>query len=111
MTKVMVLECGTYDHKPILIHLCGIPVRQNKPWRFEKMWLDEEGCHDMVTLAWRDGKGSTPMSGVVNKVGKCQANLKWWSKRCFKNVTWEIAKKRKEKIERGRSFGLKGWQY
>lgn len=36
-TKVMVLECGTSDHKPILIHPCGIPVRQNKPWRFEKM--------------------------------------------------------------------------
>ena len=39
-TKVMVLECGTSDHKPIIIHPYGVPVRPNKPWRFEQMWLD-----------------------------------------------------------------------
>ena len=50
----------------------------------------------MVNLAWREGEGSTPMGGVVNKVGKCQVKLKMWSKRCFKNVTREIAQKKKE---------------
>lgn len=47
-TKVVILDCGTSDHKPMFIHPCGVLVRQNKPWHFGKMWLDEEGCHDMV---------------------------------------------------------------
>lgn len=28
-------------------------------------------------------------------MGKCQVKLKWWSKCCFKNVTWESAEKKK----------------
>lgn len=31
-TKVKVLECGSSDHKPLIIHPCGIPIRLNKPW-------------------------------------------------------------------------------
>ena len=42
--KVMHLECGSSDHKPILICLNGIPKIQQKPWHFEYMWLEEEGC-------------------------------------------------------------------
>lgn len=53
----------------------------------------------MVNSAWREGEGSTPMGGVVNKVGKCQVKLKMWSKRCFKNVTWEISQKKKRMRE------------
>lgn len=40
---MIVLECGTSDHKPMVIHLEDIPVRPNKPWRFEQMWLEDEG--------------------------------------------------------------------
>ena len=36
------------------------------------------------------------MSMVVEKVGMCQEKLKWWSRRCFGNVTWEIAKKKRQ---------------
>ena len=96
--KVLILECGMLDHKPMIIHLGGVPMRPNKPWRFEQMWLEDEGCHDTVASAWRDGEGSSPMSRVLAKVGKCQTNLKWWSKRYFGNITWEIVdKKRKMK--------------
>ena len=34
-TEVVHLECGTLNHKPIMIHLLGIPKQVNKPWRFE----------------------------------------------------------------------------
>ena len=33
-TKVVHLECGSLDHKPIVICLNGIPSHQQKPWRF-----------------------------------------------------------------------------
>lgn len=50
-TKVMILECGSSDYKPLLINLCFVPMRHNKPWRFEQMWLEDEGCQDIVASA------------------------------------------------------------
>ena len=47
-TKVLTLECGTSDHKPIIIHLMGIPRKKQRPWRFEQVWLDDGGCHETV---------------------------------------------------------------
>lgn len=38
----------------------------------------------------------SPMGKVVTKVKRCQEKLKWWSKRCFGNITHEIAKKKKQ---------------
>lgn len=93
--KVMVLECGSSDHKPILIHPSGIPVKPNKPWHFEQIWLKDEGCHDVVAKAWSEGGGDNSMGKVVRKVEICQEKLKRWSRCCFSNVTWEIAKKKR----------------
>lgn len=70
-TKVMVLECGMLEHKPIIIHPCGVPVKPNKPWHFEQMWLKEESCHETVVAAWRDGEGISPTGRVVDKMRKC----------------------------------------
>lgn len=99
VTKVKILECGSSDHKPLTIHPCGIPIRINKPWRFEQMWLEDEGCHDTVTSAWSDGEGDSSMGSVMEKVGKCQEKLKWWSMRCFSNITWEIAETKRRMRE------------
>ena len=105
----MVLECGTLDHKTIIIHPCGVPVKPNKPWHFEQMWLKEESCHETVAAAWKDGKGISPMGRVVDKMRKCQTKLKWWSKRCLGNITWEIAEKKKTN-EGSKEFNLGGEQ-
>ena len=84
------------DHKPILIYLDGVPIKLNKPWRFEQVWLEDEGCHDTVASAWREGEGDLPMGRVIKKVGSCQEKLKRWSRYCFSNITWEIAEKKKQ---------------
>ena len=47
-SKVYHLECGCSDHKPIIIHPLGIPIRHQKPWRFKQVWLQEEDCHEAV---------------------------------------------------------------
>ena len=73
------------------------------------MWLEDEGCHDTVTSAWRDGERDSPMGKVVEKVGRCQEKLKWWSTRCFSNITWEIAKEKKNKNKSG-GWGKQKWQ-
>ena len=50
-TKVVHLECGTSNHKLILIMLAGIPKYLQKPWRFKQMWMEEEGCHEAIKSA------------------------------------------------------------
>ena len=65
------------------------------------MWMEDEGCHDIVALAWGEGKGVSPVSRVIGKVGKFQEKLKWWSKRCFSNIMWETTeiKRRMREVE------------
>lgn len=43
-SKVIHLECGSSDHKSIIIHPNGIPIQKQKPWHFEQVWLSEIGC-------------------------------------------------------------------
>ena len=50
-TKVMILECSSSEHKPLLIYSCGVPVKFNKLWCSKQIWLKDEGCHDTVALA------------------------------------------------------------
>ena len=52
-SKVSHLECGCSDHKPIVIHPLCIPIKHHKPWRFEQVWLQDEGRHIIVEGAWR----------------------------------------------------------
>ena len=30
------------DHKPLSIHMDGLLIRNQRPWRFEQVWLNEE---------------------------------------------------------------------
>ena len=63
-TKVVHLECGTSDHKPILILLAGIPKRLQKLWRFEQMWMEEEGCREAIESTWlHDFRGTRHPDG------------------------------------------------
>ena len=52
-TKVLHLECGSSNHKPIIILPKGIQKKCQKPWRFEQMWLEDASCSEVVDLAWR----------------------------------------------------------
>ena len=94
-TKVIHLECGSSDHKPILICLNGIPKLWNKPWRYEHMWLEEEGCRDTVESAWLFNALGQAMSRVEEKISHCQAKLKLWSRMEIGNIT-RLLKEEKE---------------
>ena len=92
-TKVVHLESGTSDHKPIMIYLASIPKRVNKPWRFEQMWMRDEGCREAIEDAWSFDCQGSPMKRVEGKVDRCRRNLKWWSKVNFGNVTQRFREK------------------
>ena len=96
-TMVKHLECGFSDHKPIIIHLEGIPIRKQKPWRFEQVWLKEDECRAVVESAWQESLSSTsPMGVVETNLKTCQARLRSWSKNSFGNITQDLIHKRKQ---------------
>ena len=93
---MLTLEYGTSDHKPIIIHPVGIPGSKQRPWRFEQVWLDNEGYHDTVHTAWRQNFGSFPMTNVARTINKCQSSLQCWGKQNFGNITRQIVEKKKQ---------------
>ena len=75
--KVILMECGSSNHKPIIIHPCGVFMKQNKPWRFEQIWLEEVGCHEAIASAWSGNMKGASMNKVMKKLGVCQNKLQW----------------------------------
>ena len=102
-TKVVHLECGSSDHKPIVIFPIGIPKKNQRPWRFEQMWLEEEGCYASVEVAWNQIVLGNPMKKVEIKIDKCQVNLKW-SRMDFGNITKQL----KEKLRKAEEVAIRG---
>ena len=95
-SKVSHLECGCSDHKLIVINPSGIPIKHHKPWHFEQVWLQDEGCHITMEGAWSSVQGYLPLLvSVKTKLGKIQAGMKVWSRNSFGNITKKIANVRK----------------
>ena len=95
-SKVVHMESGTSDHKLIMIYLAGIPKRVNKRWRFEQMWMRDEGCREVIEDAWSFEYQGSPMRRVENKMDRCRGNLKWWRKVAFDNVTRGLREKKEQ---------------
>ena len=70
-SKVVHLECGSFDYKPIIIHPLGIPQRRQKPWRFEQVWLVDEGCHATVNSTWNINLPRSYIVQVEVKIDSC----------------------------------------
>jgi len=106
-TKIVHLESETSDHKPLLIHLEGIQKRMNKPWRFEQMWMEEEGCGQAVEDTWISEIPGCPMAWVEGKIQRCQKILKWWGHVNFGNVTCAL-KEKKELLRKAKDAAIQG---
>uniref|UniRef100_A0A7N2LBZ8 Endonuclease/exonuclease/phosphatase domain-containing protein n=1 Tax=Quercus lobata TaxID=97700 RepID=A0A7N2LBZ8_QUELO len=87
------------DHQPICLILNPNNEAQRwirKPFWFEKMWLADKGCGNMVLRAWQVENHGTPMFKVTQKLKKCKKMLKSWSREHFGNVKNQIKKKKEE---------------
>lgn len=68
----------------------------HKPFRFEQMWLTDEGCTNTVEAVWRERVVDPWDTRVLNKIDKCGRELTRWSKKCFGSVRRELENKRKQ---------------
>ncbi|XP_030939909.1 uncharacterized protein LOC115964800 [Quercus lobata] len=85
-TKVKTLVCASSDHSPILVLPDGISLKSQCPWRFENIWLEEQGCHDTVKNAWKTISSEPPMPKVMMNIDTCKTQLRVWSKNSFGSV-------------------------
>ncbi|XP_042974569.1 uncharacterized protein LOC122306196 [Carya illinoinensis] len=86
---------------PVFDHTCLVLTtevsvqpapRTTRLFKFESMWVGEQGCEESIARAWF--LSSTSL--LVDKIKQCSRHLSDWSKPCFGNVRHELAKKRKE---------------
>ena len=106
-------HCISSDHRPLLLMLnpSGELARwKRKPFRFEEMWLADQGCGDIVRRAWDNGVDGHKMYKVVTNIKKCKKMLKSWSKDHFGNVKNQI-KVKKDLLWRAEEESAKGGDY
>ena len=86
-TKVIHLSCTTSDHIPVWIVPSGIdPPPLSRPFRFEEVWLTDEGCGRIIESAWRTPCHSQTGTVVMKKIEKCESELTQWSRKTFGNI-------------------------
>lgn len=92
--KGCTLRMWSSDHKPLIIRLKGIQIKQLKPWRFEQKWLEDARCNEVVDLAWRRNFLGSPLVQVEGKIKECQVKLKQWSQVSFGSITRSLKEKK-----------------
>lgn len=90
------LNCSTFDHSPQwiipkIIH----PTSQEKPFRFEEMWLAKKGCLDTVKAEWDKHIIDNIATSIVPKIERCGSALWRWSSKNFGSIRKELQKKKK----------------
>ena len=82
-----VLPKLTSDHFPIQLFGGDRPSRGPMLFRFENMWLKEEGFHNLIADWWTSFVYQGSRSYVVmEKLKALKAKLKTWNKEIFGNV-------------------------
>ena len=94
-TKVYHLDATASDHKALLIRPEGMECNQQKPFRFEQMWMAEQGCGATIEAVWKKDIEATVCNRVIKKIQSCGEALTKWSKTSFGSVRRELKEKRK----------------
>lgn len=89
-TKVYHLEVTSSDHKPLWIVPDGMDCRQNRPFRFEQMWMTDKGCGKTIEDVWKEKNDEAGRLKILKKVDRCGQELTKWSKHSFGSVRREL---------------------
>eukprot|EP00253_Pinus_taeda_P010319 PITA_10319 len=86
-----ILPSGGSDHWPVslMVEVSGTP--RNKPFRFEKFWLDHPNFQEMIKKCWSEpleGSGSK-MFNLQRKLKLTKQHIKDWNKNVFGNIFQE----------------------
>ena len=109
-TRVQHIHSNASDHNPIVINPEGVVQCKNKPFRFESMWMKEDGCRNTIIDAWGFPSVESNMILASSKIKHCGAKLVEWSRTSFGSIKRQLAEASKllvlteEAAARGGSF-------
>eukprot|EP00253_Pinus_taeda_P009137 PITA_09137 len=86
-----ILPTGGSDHWPISLMVEVSSTPRNKPFRFEKFWLDHPNFQEMIKKCWSEpleGNGSK-MFNLQRKLKLTKQHIKEWNKTVFGNIFQE----------------------
>ena len=90
-TRVQHVLSNASDHNPIVIKLEGIECYANKPFRFECMWMKEDGCRDTIIEAWGLPSYDSNLVLASSKINYCGLKLAKWSRSSFGSIKRQLA--------------------
>ena len=90
-TRVQHVHSNATDHNPIIIKPEGIVYCTNKPFRFECMWMKEDGCRNTITDAWGLPSYESNMVLASSKIKHCGLKLAEWSRSSFGSIKRQLA--------------------
>ena len=86
-TRQSILPRPTFDHFPILLEGGRVMPKRPSPFRFENMWIKEEGFKDLIKVWWQRLEFRGTSSYVLTEKMKAIKNLlKIWNKEVFGRV-------------------------
>lgn len=55
-------------------------------FRFEEVWIEEEGCNNIIEQAWQSGYIGDTIKDVMDVIKICNKKLSQWNRQSFGNV-------------------------
>ncbi|XP_073019258.1 uncharacterized protein [Primulina eburnea] len=86
------------DHRPICMKLTSAHSQgsakkafSRTTFRFERFWLTEEDCGEIVQMGWGEGNHSIPLP---TRILQCKESLQTWARAKFQNIPKRLKEKR-----------------
>ena len=67
-TQVHHIDVTTSNHKPLLINPDGMESKQQRPFRFEQIWMSEPGCEATIEAIWQQAGADPRGEKVIKKL-------------------------------------------
>uniref|UniRef100_A0A803PRY6 Reverse transcriptase domain-containing protein n=1 Tax=Cannabis sativa TaxID=3483 RepID=A0A803PRY6_CANSA len=92
---VLHLDYFSSDHRAISASFAPINSRlqhnqRRSQFRFEKLWLSDDQCKDIIAASWKSSSTSNPISAVLGNLDECVVNLQKWHFEKYGNMKRRI---------------------
>ena len=106
--EVYHLDATTSDHKALLIQPKGMECNQQKPFRFEQMWMAKQGCGATIEAVWKRDVEAVACNRVLKKIQNCREALMKWSKTSFGSVRCKLKEKQRKLLAKAETAASRG---
>uniref|UniRef100_A0A803PAV4 Reverse transcriptase domain-containing protein n=1 Tax=Cannabis sativa TaxID=3483 RepID=A0A803PAV4_CANSA len=94
LPKVSQLDYYGSDHRAIFVNIIfdsnSNPERRRSRFHFEKLWLKEQDCADIILSCWTYDSLDDPTNALITCLSRCASDLQSWHNGKFSNFQRKI---------------------